>query len=364
MLACAAVLHRFHEPLILETIPVPALAPGQALVEVVAAGVCGSDVHMWEGRDPRTPLPMILGHEGVGRLVESHGPRWDVYGRPLTPGDLVLWERGVTCGACHACVVLHEPALCAQRWVYGIHRSLEVAPHLNGCYATHLVLDARTPLLALEPDDDPALLVSATCSGATAAHGFALSPARVGDTVVVFGPGPVGIYSTLLAAASGAEGVVVIGGAGVRLDFCARVGATHLLNRRALSAEQRREAVFDLTHGLGADLVVEASGSLAAAREALDLVRQGGAVSFVGFGTPVGELSLPPFETMVRKNVRVQGVWVSNLTHTLQAVSLVRQHRQALQGLVTHRFTLDQATAALQAVNGREAIKAVLLPNG
>jgi len=363
MLARAAVLRRFNQPLAIETLPIPALAPGQALVEVVAAGVCGSDVHMWEGRDPRTPLPMILGHEGVGRLVESQGPRCDVYGRPLAPGDLVLWERGVTCGVCHACAVLREPALCTQRWVYGIHRSIDAPPYLNGCYATHLVLDARTPLLALESEDDAALLVSATCSGATAAHGFDLSPVRVGDTVVVFGPGPVGIYSALLAVAGGAEQVIVIGGTGARLDFCAQVGATHLFNRREVAAEERRAAVFELTHGLGADLVVEASGSLAAAREALELVRHGGAVSFVGFGTPVGELALPPFEALVRKNVRVQGVWVSNLAHTLQAVSLVRRHRQALQGLVTHRFGLDQATLALQAVNSRDAIKAVLLPN-
>lgn len=364
MLAQAAVLHRFGEPLRLQELAVPPLLPGQALVEVVAAGVCGSDVHMWQGRDPRTPLPMILGHEGVGRLVDAHGPRCDVYGQPLSAGDLVLWERGVTCGVCYYCAVKHEPALCSQRWAYGIHRSLLEPPYLNGCYATHLVLDARTPLVALQPGDDPALLASAVCSGATAAHGLALSPVEIGDAVVVYGPGPVGIYSTLLARASGAEQVIVIGGTGPRLDFCRQVGATTVLNRHALTAEQRRQAVFDLTHGLGADLVIEASGSLAAAREGLDLLRHGGALSLVGFGEPVGELALPPFETIVRKNVRVQGVWVSDLAHTLRAVSLARQHGALLAGLVSRRFALAEATAALQAVGERDVIKAVLTPNG
>jgi len=363
MQAKAAVLQRFGEPLTIETLPVPALLAGQALVQVVAAGVCGSDVHMWAGRDPRTPLPIILGHEGVGRLLDVSGARCDVYGRPLAPGALVLWERGVTCGHCYYCAVKHQPSLCSRRWAYGIHRSLHEPPHLNGCYASHLVLDARTPLIALEPDDDPALLVAASCSGATAAHGFALSPVQVGDTVVVFGPGPLGIYSTLLAHASGAEQIIVIGGTGARLDYCAQVGATTLLNRHELNADQRREAVLALTHGLGADLVVEASGSLSAAREGLELLRHGGALSLVGFGEPVGELSLPPFETIVRKNVRVQGVWVSDLTHTLHAVSLTRQHRHLLAGLVSRRYPLEQATEALQAVGERDVIKAVLLPN-
>lgn len=362
MLAQAAVLREFREPLTMQAVGVPALAPGQALIEVVAAGVCGSDVHMWQGMDPRTPLPMILGHEGVGRLVDAKGQRQDIHGRPLSPGALVLWERGVTCGACYYCAVLHEPALCPHRWAYGIHRSMQEPPYLNGCYGTHIVLDARTPLVALSPDDDPGLLVAATCSGATAAHGFAMSPAQIGDTVVIFGPGPVGIFSVLLARAGGAANVVVIGGTRTRLDFCASVGATHLLHRHQLDEQARRAAVLDLTHGRGADLVVEASGSLSAASEALGMVRHGGAISLVGFGTPVGDWSLAPFEALVRKNVRVQGVWVSDMRHTLQAISLVRANQAALRGLVTHRFPLQEATAALEAVRSRKAIKAILVP--
>jgi len=158
MQACAAVLRAFNKPLAVESVTIPALEPGQALVELIAAGVCGSDVHMWQGRDPRTPLPMILGHEGAGRLVDVNGPRVDIHGRHLAAGDLVLWERGVSCGSCYYCTVKHEPALCPQRWAYGIHRGLNQPPYLNGCYGTHVVLDARTSLLALEPGDDPCVL--------------------------------------------------------------------------------------------------------------------------------------------------------------------------------------------------------------
>lgn len=345
-----------------ESIDIPPLAAGQVLVQVEAAGVCGSDVHMWHGRDPRTPLPIILGHEGVGRIVDSAGPKLDIYGHPLRPGDRILWERGVTCGQCHACTVLHEPSLCSQRWVYGIYRSLSVPPHLNGCYASHIILDARTPITSLSEQDDPALYVAASCSGATAAHGFDLAPAQIGDTVVVLGPGPVGAFSAALARAGGAEEVIVIGGTPARLDLCRRLGATRSVDRHTTTPEARLQLVRDLTHGRGADLVIEASGSISAAQEGLALLRHGGTLSLVGFGTPVGDMALAPFESIVRKNVRIQGVWVSDTRHMVRAISLVRQRAEAFSALVTHRYPLSQANLALQAVDQRDAMKVVLLP--
>jgi len=107
---------------------------------------------------------------------------------------------------------------------------------------------------------------------------------------------------------------------------------------------------------------VETSGTLEAAREALDLVRSGGSVSWVGFGEPAGEMALLPFETIAHKNVHLQGVWVSDVRHTLRAVSLVQQYPQALAALVTHRYPLAEATRALEEVASRDTMKAVLLP--
>ena len=361
MKARLAVLRTFNAPLSLEECEIPPLEAGQVLVRIEAAGVCGSDVHMWRGRDPRTPLPMILGHEGVGRIEALAGERHDIYGSPLQEGDRILWERAVTCGVCHTCAALQEPALCSERWVYGIHRGYDVPPHLNGCYASHLILDARSHLLPLG-EEAPAQFVTASCSGATAAHGFDLAPAKIGDTVVILGPGPLGAYSCALARAGGAERIVVIGGTAERLALCARLGATDLLNRHTLTVADRLEAVREMTQGRGADLVVEASGSVAAAREGLDLLRQGGALTLVGFGTPVGTMEIAPFEQLVRKNVRVQGVWVSDVRHTLRAISLVRQHPEAFAALVSHRFPLEEASAALEAVASRRAMKAVIEP--
>ena len=129
-----------------------------------------------------------------------------------------------------------------------------------------------------------------------------------------------------------------------------------------MRSRQRSSARWSGYHPCrGADLVLEAAGSISAARAGLDMVRPGHAL-LVGFGTPVGEMNLLPFEALVRRNVCIQGVWVSDTSHTLQAVSLVRQHPRAFASLVTHRFALCQATAALQAVDDRSALKAVILP--
>jgi threonine dehydrogenase-like Zn-dependent dehydrogenase len=357
-----ALLEEFNQPLVIQEMDVPPLELGQVLVQVEAAGVCGSDVHMWRGEDPRTPRPIILGHEGVGRVIEVAGEKRDVDGVPLRPGERVLWNRGVACGACYYCTVAKEPSLCTDRWVYGIYRSIHEPTFLNGCYATHIILDARTDIFHADEIVDPAVLVPASCSGATTAHAFELTRVSVGDTLLIYGPGPVGAFAVAFARAGGARHIVVVGGTSPRLALCEQLGATLLLNRHHTNAQARREAVLDLTHGRGADLVVEASGSVAAMREGLDCIRHGGALSLVGFGMPVGEVTFPPFETVARKNLHLQGVWVSDTRHTRQAMTLIESRPEAFAVMVTHRFPLVEATAALETVARREAMKALLIP--
>lgn len=360
MIAKIALLEEFNRPLSIRDVSVPPLESGQVLVQVEVAGVCGSDVHMWRGKDPRTPRPIILGHEGVGRVVEVAGEKRDVDSVPLRPGERVLWNRGVTCGMCYYCAVVKKPSLCTDRWVYGIHRSVHEPTFLNGCYATHILLDTRTDIFHTDEAFDPAVLVSAGCSGATVAHAFELTPVSVGDTVLIYGPGPLGAFAVAFARAGGARHVVVVGGTSQRLSLCEGLGATLLLNRHHTDANIRREAVLDLTRGRGADLVVEASGSVVAMREGLDCARPGGALSLVGFGTPVGDVSFPTFEKLVRKNLHLQGVWVSDTTHTRQAMTLIEMQPEAFADLITHRYSLAEATTALETVARREAMKAVL----
>jgi threonine dehydrogenase-like Zn-dependent dehydrogenase len=356
------VLEGFNQPLTLKSFSLPKLQEGDILVKIEVAGVCGSDVHMWEGRDPRTRLPMILGHEGAGEIAEMKGEKRDVYGVPLKAGDKVLWSRGVTCGHCYFCKVKMEPSLCPHRFVHGIHTSCADPPYLTGNYAQYLLLDQRSDFFRVEKDMDLTTLVPASCSGATTAHAVDLSGIEAGDSVLVQGVGPLGIFAVAFAQSLGASQVIVIGGTEERLKMCRSFGATLLLNRHRLSSEERRKMILEATGGRGVDVALEMAGEPEALKECILSVRHGGACITAGFGEPHGKIELDCFQDVGRKNLRLQGVWVSETRHTHMALQLIRNRKQDFAGLITHRFPLSGANEALRVMKSRGAVKAVLLP--
>jgi threonine dehydrogenase-like Zn-dependent dehydrogenase len=364
MEAKAMVLEKFNEPLVMKAFSIPRLREGEVLVKIEAAGVCGSDVHQWEGRDPRIRLPMILGHEGVGEIVELKGEKKDIYGNPLKSGDKVLWSRGVTCGHCYFCKVKMEPSLCTNRWVYGIHTTCAEPPYLTGNYAEYLPMDQRVDFFKMERDTDLQTLVPASCSGATTAHAFDLSRMESGDSVLVQGVGPLGIFAVAFAQSSGASQIIAIGGTEERLRMGQSFGATLVMNRNKLSKKERKEAVMDITHGLGVDVAFEMAGELDAMSECISLTRTGGACISAGFAEPRGKMEVDPFLDIGRKSLRIQGVWVSDVRHTHMALQLILSRKEDFKKLITHRFPLALANDAIKAMKTREAVKAVLLPHG
>ena len=359
----AAVLEAFNTPLAWREFEVAPLARSELLVRVEAAGICGSDLHMWEGKDPRTPLPIILGHEAVGRVQEVGSQKQDILGHPVHPGDLIAWDRGVVCGRCYYCVVRKQPYLCPNRRVYGINMSCAQPPHLLGGYAQAMHLLAPTNVLVVPGDLDPALLVPASCSGATAAHAVEAAGINPGDTVVVQGPGPLGLFALALAKERGAGTCIMVGTqrSAWKLAIAARFGADAQLYADQGTAETRREAIRALAHGRGADVIIDCSGSPSAMAEGTKWLAPGGVYALAGAAVPVGDVPVAAYEDLVRKNARLQGIWVSDTSHFYQACRLVIQGKYPFDEIVTHRFALRQADQALQALKRREVLKAVLV---
>lgn len=361
----AAVLTAFNAPLEIVDYPKPEVKNGEILVRMTAAGICGSDVHMWMGEDPRTPLPMILGHEGVGVIEEIGGsaPKLDLYGRELKVGDPVLYDRSVVCGQCYFCAVKHLPNLCTNRWVYGIHRGCSEPPHLNGGYADHILLTANTKLISLADwgKFDPATLVSAGCSGATSANAIELADIQIGDNVLIQGAGPLGLYLVGYAKSRGAQNVIVIEGVKVRMDLARRLGADTVLDFGGTTPEERKEAVMSATHGLGVDAGFEAVGRPEPVLEGIKLVRRGGAYMSVGTAVPMGTIPVDLYHDLVLRQVRLQGVWCSDTRHITQALQLVRKNPQVFADMITHRYPLDQANEALKSMAERKAIKTAIV---
>ncbi|HID95615.1 MAG TPA: alcohol dehydrogenase, partial [Candidatus Latescibacteria bacterium] len=339
------------------------LREGEILARLEAIGICSSDVYMWRGKDPRTPLPIILGHEGVGTIEEIYGKKTDILGRDLTVGDRIIWDRGITCGLCYYCAIRKEPSLCPNRQVYGISFSCQDPPYPRGCYANYIHLSSNTKILRLDEDVDPVTLVSASCSGATAAHTIELCKIKEGDRVVIQGPGPLGIFSLAFALSRGASVVVIGTGRGKeRLRLCTEFGARETLNTADSIPEERRHRVMELTDGLGADVVINCTSSPEALKEGITYLSRGGTYALPGLAIPVGPVSLDLYHDVVSKNIRIQGVWVNDTSHLYQAVNLILNNRYPFEKLVTHEIPLHDASKALEIVEGRKAVKAVMRP--
>jgi len=357
----AMILEKFNKPLVLKEIKIPELSEGQVLVKMEVAGVCGSDVHMWKGEDPRITLPIILGHEGGGKIVEIKGKKFTVDGYELNIGDTILWNRGITCGRCYACNILKEPSLCQYRKTYGINISNSSELCLGGCYSEYIVLDRKTDIFKVNDNIDTAILVSASCSGATMAHGYDMfGKSLIGETVIVQGGGPLGVYAVAFAKNLGASNIIVIESSKPRLDLCKEFGATQTLNINELSKSERKDKIMDIINGRGAALVVEATGVKGVAEEGIKLVRKGGTYLSVGYAQPTGKEEIDFYADIVSRNLRIQGVWVSDTKHTMQAISLVMNNIGKFEKLITHRFSLENANKAISIMNKKKALKAVL----
>ncbi|MDH7481154.1 MAG: zinc-binding dehydrogenase [Armatimonadota bacterium] len=358
----AAVLEKFNEPLVVREFDKPALGPGEVLVRMLAAGVCGSDIHMWHGKDPRIPLPTIIGHEGVGE-VEEIGPEppKSISGRELRRGDRIAWDRGVTCGQCFFCAVRHEPNLCPNRWAYGIGRSSEKPPYLVGCYAEYIVLVRGTNIIHLDefPSTDYVLLASTSCSGATAANAVEVAGIELGSAVLVQGSGPLGLFLTAFASMLGASPIVVVGGSPDSLSLALKLGADLVLSHRTTSSKERMEAIREIAPR-GIDVVLESSGRPDSINEGIRALRTGGSYISTGFAVPGASVTIDCYQDLVRKNLRLQGVWTSHTRHLYQALALASQNPM-LGEMITSTFTLEQATDALVAMEQREAIKSAIV---
>jgi 2-desacetyl-2-hydroxyethyl bacteriochlorophyllide A dehydrogenase len=249
--------------------------------------------------------------------------------------------------------VRKRPALCAYREVYGINLPARAPYWLSGCYAERIYVRPGSEVIVLPRGTDPAPVAAASCSGATAAHALELSQVAPGDRVLVIGPGPLGLFCAALALARGAARVTVAGTerSRGRLEIAAAMGCETLLS--------------DDVPALGPtfDVVLDAAGNARSVRQALGAVLPGGTVALPGVASPMGAVPVDVYEDLARKNVRLQGVWVSDASHLYQAVSLVLSRRYHLDRLVTHRFPLAQANEALAVVQSREALKAVLVPD-
>ena len=365
--ASAAVMTAFNAPIAIREFPLPReLNPGEWLIEVELAGMCGTDVHLHRG-ELKVPLPLVLGHETAGRVVAmGASDQRDWLGNAVRIGDRVSFTVGRTCKRCRYCTVYRRPSRCVNRRSYGVTTPCDAPPHFLGGYGRFHFLHADTSVFRLPDDLASEAVVGSGCALVTAVHGFELLQMSWGESVVVQGAGPVGLAAVAVAKEAGANPLIVIGGPRERLERCRRFGADVVVDIDEIrDPAARRKMVQEHTYGLGADVVVECVGIPQAVAEGWELARDGAKVLELGQYCDAGPAPLNP-HLIVKKELTIIGSYGSEPQHWTKALEFLRARRDRFpfHELITHRFGLDKVNEALGAVSRWETGKAVIVPNG
>jgi threonine dehydrogenase-like Zn-dependent dehydrogenase len=361
----AVVLKEFGADLETTRFPAVSPEPGAVVVDVSHAGVCGTDMHLQQGRMP-IPLPVVLGHEAVGRVrALGDGVTTDATGAPLGEGDLVSWASNIPCGTCFHCASENEPSLCETRTVYGINQSCAQPPHLSGGWSEQMYLQPGSTIVKLPEGVTPEQVIALGCAGPTVTHAVLdIGRPRQGDVVVVQGSGPVGMAAAMFATVAGASKVIIVGGPANRLDLARQmgVGDVHLDIFTETDREARLAKVLAHTpDGRGADLVVEATGVPTAVAEGIDMARRGGKYLVVGQYTDHGPTMINP-HYITRKQLRMMGSWAfSPQNHLDYVLSVPKLAARFDLGRLVTTYRLEQANEALADMRAGRTLKPVLV---
>jgi L-iditol 2-dehydrogenase len=290
-----ALLLTNYKKLEIVDMPVPEIAPDEILVRVRACGICGSDVHGFDGSTGRRIPPLVMGHEAAGEVVRTGSAVSD-----LREGDRVTFDSTIYCGNCFHCA-RGEVNLCDNRQVLGVSPG-EYRRH--GAFAEFVSVPRR--IVYRLPDNlsyEQAALIEAA---SVAVHAVNLTPRELGDTAVVVGSGMIGVLTVQALRAAGCPRVIAVDVDDARLTMARESGATDVLNSKSadVPGEVRR-----MTDGHGAALAIECVGATDPIRTAIESVRKGGAVTLVGNVAPKADL---PLQLVVTRQIRLQGSCASS----------------------------------------------------
>jgi len=360
----AAVMPGPFQPIEIRSYPTPKLEPGAILLKTVMSEVCGTDVHLHEGRLSGVPYPIIPGHINVGEIAELEGDLRDVAGEPLRIGQMVAFlDVHETCGRCWYCTVAHASTRCPSRRVYGITYSADEG--LLGGWSEMIYLKPGVLVLPLPDGVSAERFAGAGCGLPTAVHAIERADIQLGDAVVIQGSGPVGLSAAILAQLKGATQIIVIGGPSSRLAEAQRIGADAVIDISAHAPEERAAMVRELCGGRGADVTIEASGNPQAVREGMAMTRDAGRYVIVGQYTDGGDISINPHLDINRKHLEIRGTWGIDYGHLWRAMRVLAKHgdRYQWERFISRRYSLEEAQMALDDVAQLRVVKAVIEPN-
>ena len=302
--------------------PVP--GPGQALIRIKTAGICGSDIGAFRGTNKLVSYPRIIGHELAGILEEvpADNPKG------LKPGDKVIVDPYLYCGKCYPCSI-GRTNCCTDLKVLGVHVEGGMAE-----YMTH-----PADMLWKLPDDMPWDIAPMAEPLTIALHGIHRGELAAGEHVAIIGAGPIGLLAAMAALAYGAE-PIVIDVVDERLEFARELGVRYTINSAAQDVVQK---VSEYTKGRMAELVMECSGANAAVRSTLDIVSNAGRITLTGW--PKKETPLPT-DVITKKEVDIRGARTS-ANEFEEAIDLIHTGKVDARKILTKVVTIKEAPGTI-----------------
>ncbi|WPH05093.1 putative xylitol dehydrogenase [Acrodontium crateriforme] len=326
--------------------PIPELGPQDVLVNVKFTGICGSDVHYWSHGaigDFVVREPMVLGHESAG-IVAAVGEQVD----RLQIGDRVALEPGIPCRSCTRCKD-GQYNLC-------FHMAFAATPPIDGTLAKYFALPQD---FCYKLGKDTTLQEGALVEPLSiAVHIVKQASIRPGQSLVIFGAGPIGLLCCAVAKAFGATRIVAVDINKTRLTFASQYAATHTFESRKVSAEEMaKDIISECELGHGADAAIDASGAEPCIQTAIHVLRTGGTYVQGGLGRPNINF---PIGSLCNKELTIKGSFRYGSGDYELAIKLLKSKRVSVKELITSCYPFKEAERAFEGVKAVQGIKTLI----
>ena len=305
----------------------PEPKPGEALLRVKSAGICGSDIGAFRGTNGLVSYPRIIGHEIAGEVISI--PEDNKNG--IKPGDHVIVDPYLYCGHCYPCSI-GRTNCCVDLKVLGVHVDGGMSEYF--CHPANMLLKV--------PDDMPWDIIPMAEPLTIALHGVHRLALKAGEHIAINGAGPIGLLAAMVALHYGAE-PIMIDLVKERLDFAKSLGVRYTINLRE---ENLVEKVKEYTNGRMAECVMEASGANSAIRATLDIVSHAGRIALTGW--PKQE-TLIPTDMITRKEVDIRGARTS-AGEFPEAIDLIYNHKVDVRRILTKVISIDEAPETIRDI--------------
>ncbi|MGC1615009.1 MAG: galactitol-1-phosphate 5-dehydrogenase [Candidatus Acidiferrum sp.] len=340
-----ALLLSEYKHLEIADLPDPTPGDGEVLISVAACGICGSDVHGYDGSTGRRIPPIVMGHEAAGTIAAL-----GTGVKGFAEGDRVTFDSTIFCGACNNCR-RGDVNLCDHRQVLGVSCAEFRRP---GAFAEYVVVPSR--ILYRLPENLSFVEAAMLEAVSVALHGVSLAPISIGSTALVLGAGMIGLLTLQALRAAGCSRIFVADLDSTRLKLAEQAGAMAGLSANVDVAAR----VLELTRGAGVDVTIEAVGRNETVKASIESVRKGGTVVLVGNISP--EVTLP-LQKVVTRQIRLQGSCASAGEYP-RAIELLASGAIQVKPLITAIAPLEEGPRWFERLYAREPnlMKVILTP--